>query len=123
MSGQAFFALIQIFMSAIPAVIYFVAGVLTLGANPLTVGTIVAFTTAQARLMFPMMNLLQIGLEIQTSRALFARIFEYLDLTPAISSPANPTPIDPEQLGVVEFDQVSFHYDESGEDTDVPQVL
>lgn len=117
MSGQAFFAMIQIFMSAIPAVIYFVAGVLILGANPLTVGTIVAFTTAQARVMFPMMNLLQIGLEIQTSRALFARIFEYLDLTPAITSPENPTPIDPEKLGVVEFDDVSFHYDESGDDT------
>jgi ATP-binding cassette subfamily B protein len=117
MSGQAFFALIQIFMSAIPAVIYFVAGVLILGANPLSIGTIVAFTTAQARLMFPTMNLLQIGLEIQTSRALFARIFEYLDLTPAITSPATPSAIDPDKLGVVEFDDVSFHYDESGEDT------
>jgi len=117
MSGQAFFALIQIFMSAIPAVIYFVAGVLILGANPLTVGTIVAFTTAQARLMFPMMNLLQIGLEIQTSRALFARIFEYLDLTPAITSPEKPQAINPDKLGVIEFDHVSFHYDETGEDT------
>ena len=76
MSGQAFFALIQLFMSAIPAVIYLIAGILILGGSPLTVGTLVAFTTAQSRLMFPMMNLLQIGLEIQTSRALFARIFE-----------------------------------------------
>jgi ATP-binding cassette, subfamily B, bacterial len=117
MSGQAFFALIQIFMSAIPAVIYFVAGVLILGANPLTVGTIVAFTTAQARLMFPMMNLLQIGLEIQTSRALFARIFEYLDLTPAITSPENPLPVDVRKLGTIEFDNVSFSYDESGDET------
>ncbi len=112
MSGQAFFALIQLFMSAIPAVIYLVAGILILGASPLTVGTLVAFTTAQSRLMFPMMNLLQIGLEIQTSRALFARIFEYLDLTPAISSPDSPTPLDPSQLGYVEFDNVSFRYDE-----------
>ena len=117
MTGQAFFALIQIFMSAIPAVIYFVAGVLILGQDPLTVGTIVAFTTAQARLMFPMMNLLQIGLEIQTSRALFARIFEYLDLTPAIKSPENPTPIDPDQLGVIEFDEVSFRYDASDDES------
>lgn len=113
MSGQAFFALIQLFMSAIPAVIYLVAGILILGASPLTVGTLVAFTTAQSRLMFPMMNLLQIGLEIQTSRALFARIFEYLDLTPAISSPPSPAPFDPSQLGFVEFDDVSFRYDES----------
>jgi len=113
MSGQAFFALIQLFMLAIPAVIYLVAGLLILGANPLTVGTIVAFTTAQSRLMFPMMNLLQIGLEIQTSRALFARIFEYLDLSPTIVSPASPAPIDASKLGLVEFENVSFRYDES----------
>jgi ATP-binding cassette subfamily B protein len=117
MSGQAFFAVIQVFMSAIPAVIYFVAGVLILGQNPLTVGTIVAFTTAQARVMFPMMNLLQIGLEIQTSRALFARIFEYLDLKPAITGPKKPTPIDQNKLGVIEFDEVSFHYDETDDPT------
>lgn len=113
MSGQAFFALIQLFMSAIPAVIYLVAGILILGASPLTVGTLVAFTTAQSRLMFPMMNLLQIGLEIQTSRALFARIFEYLDLTPAITSPSSPTPLDTSKLGLVEFENVSFRYDGS----------
>jgi ATP-binding cassette subfamily B protein len=116
MSGQAFFALIQLFMSAIPAVIYLVAGILILGANPLTVGTLVAFTTAQSRLMFPMMNLLQIGLEIQTSRALFARIFEYLDLSPAISSPSSPKPVEPSSLGLVEFENVSFRYDEGSDD-------
>lgn len=116
MSGQAFFALIQLFMSAIPAVIYLVAGILILGANPLTVGTLVAFTTAQSRLMFPMMNLLQIGLEIQTSRALFARIFEYLDLSPAISSPSSPKPVEPSKLGLVEFENVSFRYDEGSDD-------
>ena len=112
MSGQAFFALIQLFMSAIPAVIYLVAGILILGGSPLTVGTLVAFTTAQSRVMFPMMNLLQIGLEIQTSRALFARIFEYLDLSPEISNPESPKPIDPTALGRVEFDAVSFRYDD-----------
>jgi ATP-binding cassette subfamily B protein len=116
MSGQAFFALIQLFMSAIPAVIYLVAGILILGANPLTVGTLVAFTTAQSRLMFPMMNLLQIGLEIQTSRALFARIFEYLDLSPAISNPSSPKPVEPSKLGLVEFENVSFRYDEGSDD-------
>ena len=116
MSGQAFFALIQLFMSAIPAVIYLIAGILILGGSPLTVGTLVAFTTAQSRLMFPMMNLLQIGLEIQTSRALFARIFEYLDLTPAISSPESPTLLPPALLGLVEFENVSFRYDERNEE-------
>lgn len=118
MSGQAFFALIQLFMSAIPAVIYLVAGVLLLGGSPLTVGTLVAFTTAQSRLMFPMMNLLQIGLEIQTSRALFARIFEYLDLTPAITSPQSPTALPASELGRVEFENVSFRYDEREDDSE-----
>jgi len=117
MSGQSFFALIQIFMSAIPAVVYLVAGFLILGESPLSIGTIVAFTTAQSRLMFPMMNLLQIGLEIQTSRALFARIFEYLDLSPAITSPAKPAAIDPAKLGSLEFDTVSFSYDETEDGT------
>ena len=121
MSGQAFFALIQLFMLSIPAVIYLVAGVLILGANPLTVGTIVAFTTAQSRLMFPMMNLLQIGLEIQTSRALFARIFEYLDLSHSISSPESPTPIDSAKLGLVEFENVVFRYDEDSVDDSVDE--
>lgn len=106
MTGQAFFAPIQLFMSAIPAVIHFVAGVLILRRDSLMVGTIVAFTTVQARRMFPMMNLLRIGLEIQTSRALFARIFEYLDLTPGITGPEHPNPINPKHLGPIEFDHV-----------------
>ncbi len=110
MSGQAFFGLIQVFMSAIPAVIYLIAGILILGESTLTVGTIVAFTTAQSRLMFPMMNLLQISLEIQTSRALFARIFEYLDLAPEITSPAEPVAAVKSKLGLVEFNKVSYNF-------------
>jgi ATP-binding cassette subfamily B protein len=118
MTGQAFFATVQLFMSAMPAVIYLFAGIFILQEQPITVGTIVAFTTAQARLMFPMMNLLQIGLDLQTSRALFARIFEYLDLRPTITNPTNPSPIDTTQLGRIEFCDVSFAY---GDDSDVSQ--
>lgn len=117
MTGQAFFATVQLFMSAIPAVIYLFAGIFILQEQPITVGTIVAFTTAQARLMFPMMNLLQIGLDLQTSRALFARIFEYLDLKPAITNPPNPTPIDKSQLGRIEFSSVSFAYGDDAENS------
>lgn len=111
MTGQTFFATVQLFMSAMPAVIYFFAGVFIFQEQPITVGTVVAFTTAQARLMFPMMNLLSIGLDIQTSRALFARIFEYLDLRPAISDPKKPRTLVREKLGHIEFDNVSFSYD------------
>ena len=83
MSGQGFFAVVQVLMSSVPAVIYLVAGYLiTGGADDLTAGTIVAFTTVQARLLMPLMGLMRVALDLQTSAALFARIFEYLDLTP-----------------------------------------
>ncbi len=80
MSGQWFFAMVNIFLSIIPAVIYLVAAYLITGGVDVTAGTIVAFTTVQARLMFPLMGLLRVALDLQTSSALFARIFEYLDL-------------------------------------------
>ena len=76
MSGQWFFAMVQIFLSSIPAVIYLVAGYLIAGGVNVTIGTIVAFTTVQARLLFPLMNVMQVGLDLQTSQALFARIFQ-----------------------------------------------
>ena len=112
MSGQGFFALVQIFMSSIPAVIYLCAGWLIVHHWPLSVGTIVAFTTAQARLLFPLMGIMQIALDLQTSQALFARIFEYLDLKPAIADPAEPAMIDQSKLGLVQFENVSFTYPE-----------
>lgn len=115
MSGQTFFALVQVFMSSIPAVIYLCAGVLILHADPISIGTVVAFTTAQARLLFPMMNLLQVSLDLQTSQALFARIFEYFDLKPAIKNPDNPKPINQKKLGSITFKNVSFRYPEAGE--------
>src|SRR5690606_24817951 len=86
MSGQWFFAMVNIFLSSIPAIVYLVAGFLvTGGATDITAGAIVAFTTVQSRLLFPLMALMRVGLDLQTSGALFARIFEYLDLTPTIS--------------------------------------
>lgn len=113
MSGQTFFALVQVFMSSIPAIIYLFAGLLIVREDPLTVGTIVAFTTAQARLLFPMMNLLQVSLDLQTSQALFARIFEYLDLRPTITDNPEGTIPDKAKLGTLEFRNVSFSYPDS----------
>jgi ATP-binding cassette subfamily B protein len=110
MSGQWFFATVQIFLSIIPAVIYVVAAYLIQGGVPVTAGTIVAFTTVQARLTFPLIALLRVTLDIQTSGALFARIFEYLDLNPAIKDPHEPRRLDTTALGRVEFDDVSFSY-------------
>ncbi len=113
MSGQGFFTLVQVFLSAIPAVIYLVAGWLLTNDFALTAGTVVAFTTAQARLMFPMMGLMQIALDLQTSSALFARIFEYLDLKPAIKNPEKPKKIAKKNLGKIRFDNVTFSYPET----------
>ncbi|MGA1810794.1 ABC transporter ATP-binding protein [Frondihabitans sp. 4ASC-45] len=110
MSGQGFFAVVSIFLTIIPAVIYVVAAYLIQGGVDVTAGTIVAFTTVQSRLTFPLMALLRVALDIQTSGALFARIFEYLDLTPAIREPAEAKPVDEAGLGRVAFDDVSFSY-------------
>ncbi len=115
MSGQAFFATVQVFMSSIPAVIYLCAGWLILHEDVLSIGTIVAFTTAQSRLLFPMMNLLQVSLDLQTSQALFARIFEYFDFKPQVTNPKKPKPVNPKKLGEISFENVTFSYPEAGE--------
>jgi ATP-binding cassette subfamily B protein len=117
MSGQWFFAMVNIFLSSIPAIVYVVSGWLILGgATDITAGTIVAFTTVQARLLFPLLALMRVALDLQTSGALFARIFEYLDLTPAIADRPDAAPVDPERdLGRIEFDHVVFRYPDARE--------
>ena len=114
MSGQGFFAVVQVLMSSVPAVIYLVSGYLITGSvdDTITAGTIVAFTTVQARLLWPLMGLMRVSLDVQTSQALFARIFEYLDLKPAISDAPDAIPASaaPGPLGQVEFRDVSFRY-------------
>ena len=113
MSGQWFFVMVSIFLSSIPAIVYLVAGYLMgNGTADITPGTIVAFTTVQARLLFPLMGLLRVVLDLQTSSALFARIFEYLDFVPAIADKADAltVPAGRDAAGRVEFDGVTFAY-------------
>ncbi|QEW04887.1 ABC transporter ATP-binding protein [Microbacterium lushaniae] len=113
MSGQGFFAVVQVIMSSVPALIYLVAGYLvTGGVDTITAGTIVAFTTVQARLLMPLMGLMRVSLDLQTSAALFARIFEYLDLVPAISDAPDAVTVAeaPGPLGRIEFRDVVFRY-------------
>jgi ATP-binding cassette subfamily B protein len=117
MSGQWFFATVSIFLSIIPAVIYIVAAYLITGGVDVTAGTIVAFTTVQARLMFPLLGLLRVALDLQTSGALFARIFEYLDLVPAIIDKPTARAVSESELGRVEFDNVVFRYPDSPKHT------
>ncbi|HXR44693.1 MAG TPA: ABC transporter ATP-binding protein, partial [Pseudolysinimonas sp.] len=116
MSGQWFFAVVSIFLSVIPAVIYLVAAWLIFQKVPVTAGTIVAFTTVQARLTFPLIGLLRVALDLQTSQALFARIFEYLDLVPSISDAPDARPVAAARLGRVAFDRVVFRYPDAPAD-------
>ncbi len=113
MSGQGFFAVVQVIMASVPAVIYLVAGFLIAGEQGLlTAGTIVAFTTVQARLLQPLMGLMRVALDLQTSAALFARIFEYLDLVPAITDAPDAVRVEqaPGPIGRIEFRDVVFRY-------------
>jgi len=124
MSGQVFFALVQVFLSAVPAIVYLVSGWIlasatggAAGAPAITAGTIVAFTTVQSRLLFPLVNLMRVALDLQTSGALFARIFEYLDLKPAITDAvdAREPSDEPGLAGRVAFERVGFRYPDAAE--------
>lgn len=110
MSGQWFFAVVNVFLSVIPAIVYLVAAWLLEQDVVVTAGTIVAFTTVQARLTFPLMGLMRVALDLQTSGALFARIFEYLDLEPAIVDAPDAVDPDPAQRGRVRLVDVVFRY-------------
>ena len=114
MTGRTFFATVQTFFAITPALIYLVAGLLITGrvpggADALTAGTLVAFTTLQARLQMPLLQLMRVTLDVQTSLALFRRIFEYLDLRPTITE--KPDAVDlAEPSGEVELRDVWFRY-------------
>ncbi len=115
MTGQGFFALVQLFFQVVPAVVYLLSGIFLLQGAHITAGTIVAFTTVQSRLTFPLMGLLRVALDLQTSGALFARIFEYLDLVPAIADRPGAVELPRRAPATIEFDHVGFTYPATGE--------
>ena len=84
MIGQGFYAIVQSFLSITPAAVYLVAGLLLAHGTAVSAGTVVAFTTLQTRLYFPIGQLLQVSVELRSSLALFDRIFEYMDVVPDI---------------------------------------
>ena len=112
MIGRWFFALIGTFFSIAPAFVYLLAGSLIIGGDAhVSIGTIVAFTTLQSRLFFPLGQLLGVQVEIQGALALFDRIFEYLEMEPEITDAPDAITLDPAGLrGEVRFRHVSFHY-------------
>jgi ATP-binding cassette, subfamily B, bacterial len=123
MTGQSFFAVVQTFLGVTPALVYLVAGFLIVGGSgaAVTAGTIVAFTTLQTRLLFPTVNLLRVSLDVQTSLALFGRIFGYLDLKPRIVDAPGARVLDAATVkGRVELSHVWFAYSGAGEGTADP---
>ena len=118
MAGRWVMALIQTSFAVMPAAVYWFGGLaLAHGSAALTIPTLVSFTTLQTRLFFPVGSLLGVGLDVQTSLALFDRIFEYLDQP--IDIEEKPDALVVGQAGDVVFDQVWFRY---GDDWTVQDV-
>ncbi|WP_419781440.1 ABC transporter ATP-binding protein [Micromonospora tulbaghiae] len=115
LAGRWRMAAMSIVFAAIPAVIYLGAG-LPGTAGTLTIGTLVAFTALQGNLFRPLMGLLNVGVTLTASLALFARIFEYLDLPVEVAEPARPVPLDPATArGHLRVEDATFSY--PGSDT------
>jgi ATP-binding cassette, subfamily B, bacterial len=110
LAGRWRMASMSIIFAAIPAIIYLAAG-LPVTSGAMSIGTLVAFTTLQGTLFRPITGLLSTGVSVISSLALFARIFEYLDLPVEVDDPAEPAEIDPAAMtGDLRFENVSFSY-------------
>jgi ATP-binding cassette subfamily B protein len=121
MVGRSFFATTQAFFGISPALVYLVAG-LHGTSGDLSAGTLVAFTTLQTRLLMPINQLLQVSVDVQSSLALFGRIFELIDLRPAISDRSDALTLKADTiLGEVALANVTFRYG-SGEGQAEPTV-
>jgi len=113
MVGRWFFMLIGTIFSIMPAFVYWLAGTLAANGAPNapSAGDIVAFTTLQSRLFFPMGQLLNVQVEVQGALALFDRIFEYLDMDPEIVDAPDAVDLDAGPVfGRVRFHRVRFAY-------------
>ena len=111
MAGRWVMAAIQTSFAVMPAAVYWFGGLaLAHGSHAITIPTLVSFTTLQTRLFFPVGSLLGVGLDVQTSLALFDRIFEYLDQPIDIEEKPDARAVG--QAGDVVFDHVWFRYDE-----------
>src|SRR5919205_505517 len=119
MAGRWRMASVQMAFSIMPALVYWFAGQsIASGGDAISIGTVVAFTTLQTRLFFPLQSLLGVGLDVQSSLALFHRIFEYLDLEVDILDREDAVVLDPAAVrGDVRFEDVTFGYDADGPPT------
>lgn len=121
---RAFFNLIGLSFSLTPALVYWLAGWLSQrDAGALSIGTIVAFSSLQARLYFPLTSLLNIQVEVNSALALFDRIFEYLDLKQEITDAPDAILLSPAQIqGEVRFQNVGFSYDPDQEHPTLAEI-
>jgi ATP-binding cassette subfamily B protein len=109
MAGRWVMSTIQMTFAMQPAIIYWLAGQSFVGH--ISIGTVVAFTTLQTRLLFPIQSLLGVSADMEASLALFDRIFEYLDLPVDIVEADDPVELRPDEvLGEIAFEGVSFRY-------------
>ena len=110
MTGRWMMATIQFIFAVQPAIVYWLAGQAFVGSS-ITIGTVVAFTTLQTRLLFPINSLLGTQADLESSMALFDRIFEYLDLPIDIVEASDPVTLRRDEvLGEVRLEDVSFRY-------------
>ncbi|WP_420114763.1 ABC transporter ATP-binding protein [Pseudactinotalea sp.] len=110
LAGRWRMATMSIIFAAIPALIYLIAG-LPATSNGMTIGTLVAFTGLQAGLFRPLMGVLNVGVQVVSSMALFSRVFEYLDLVVEIDDPEEPVALDRDRVrGEVRFEGVGYRY-------------
>ena len=110
LAGRWRMASMSVIFAAIPAIIYLSAG-LPITRGHLTIGTLVAFTALQSSLFRPLMGLLNVGVTLTSSLALFARIFEYLDLPVDVADPVDPVRLDSRAVtGHLRFEDVTFAY-------------
>ena len=111
MTGRWMMASIQTTFAVMPALVYWFAGILYANGNDtISLGTLVAFTTLQTRLLFPIGSLLGVQVDVQSSLALFDRIFEYLDLRVDIEQGTRSLPAP---RGEIALENVWFRYDDS----------
>lgn len=117
-AGEWQWSLISLTLSVLPALTLLLGGWLTSMSVPITIGTLVAMIALQEQLLWPFEHLLELGAEMRTTRALFARIFEYLDVPIEITERPGAVRLDRQRIrGAVRLEKVSFSYGRAPEPT------
>lgn len=110
MNTRFFMAAMTLVAALATALVYGVGGWLAVGGS-LTVGTLTALAGLLARLYGPLTQLTNLRVDVMSALVSFERVFEVLDLEPAIADAENARPVSRE--GSVEFDAVTFTYPDS----------